>query len=63
MSEIQAKNSFGEIHLSQGIDWAFHSLSHYPLLVYNLDKKTPEGVYAGCVGLRKNYVGWQWKVE
>ena len=37
MSEIQAKNSFGEIHLSQGIDWAFHSLSHYPLLVYNLD--------------------------
>ena len=37
MSEIQAKNSFGEIHISQGIDWAFHSLSHYPLLVYNLD--------------------------
>ena len=28
------------------------------------NKKTPEGVYAGCVGLRKNYgyVGWQWKV-
>ena len=37
MSEIQAKNSFGEIHMSQGIDGAFHSLSHYPLLVYNLD--------------------------
>ena len=30
----------------------------------NSDKKTPEGVYAGFVGLRKNYgyVGWQWKV-
>ena len=29
------------------------------------NKKTPEGVYAGCVGIRKNYeyVGWQWKVE
>ena len=28
------------------------------------NKKTPEGVYAGFVGLRKNYgyVGWQWKV-
>ena len=28
------------------------------------NKKTPVGVYAGCVGLRKNYgyVGWQWKV-
>ena len=30
-----------------------------------LNKKTPEGVYAGCVGVRKNYryVEWQWKVE
>ena len=37
MSEIQAKNSFGEFHTSQGIDGAFHSLSHYPLLAYNLD--------------------------
>ena len=29
------------------------------------NKKTPKGVYAGCVGVRKNngYVGWQWKVE
>ena len=29
------------------------------------NKKTPEGVYAGCVGVRKNYryVEWQWKVE
>ena len=28
------------------------------------NKKTPEGVYAGFVGLRKNYgyVEWQWKV-
>ena len=28
-----------------------------------MSKKTPEGVYAGCVGVRKNYgyVGWQWK--
>ena len=32
--------------------------------VLNINKKTPEGAYAGCVGLRKNYgyVGWQWKV-
>ena len=31
---------------------------------YKNNKKTPEGVYAGFVGLRKNYgyVGWQWKV-
>ena len=31
--------------------------------MYN--KKTPEGVYAGCVGVRKSYrsVEWQWKVE
>ena len=30
-----------------------------------LNKKTPEDVYAGCVGVRKNYrfVEWQWKVE
>ena len=30
-----------------------------------LNKKTPKGVYAGCVGVRKNYryVEWQWKVE
>ena len=29
------------------------------------NKTTPEGVYAGCVGVRKNYryVEWQWKVE
>ena len=29
------------------------------------NKKTPEGVYAGCVGVSKNYryVEWQWKVE
>ena len=32
---------------------------------FNANKKTPEGVYAGCVGVRKNYryVEWQWKVE
>ena len=30
-----------------------------------LNKKTPEGAYAGCVGLRKNYgyVGWKWKLS
>ena len=27
------------------------------------NKKTPEGVYAGRVGVRKNYVEWHWKVE
>ena len=29
------------------------------------NKKTPEGVYAGCVGVRKNYryVEWQWEIE
>ena len=31
------------------------------LLIISKNKKTPEGVYAGCVGVRKNYryVGWQ----
>ena len=31
----------------------------------NNNKKTPEGGYAGCVGLRKNYgyVGWKWKLS
>ena len=42
------------------------------LIVLNIDwvpivlnKKTPEGAYAGCIDVRKNYryVGWQWKVE
>ena len=30
-----------------------------------LNKKKPEGVYAECIGVRKNYryVEWQWKVE
>ena len=29
------------------------------------NKKTPEGVHEGCVGVRTNYryVEWQWKVE
>ena len=26
-------------------------------------KRTPERVYAGCVGVSKNYVEWHWKVE
>ena len=44
-------------------------INHFSSEKYNMEitsnKKTPEGVYAGCVGLRKNYgyVGWQWKVE
>ena len=31
----------------------------------NVNKKTPEGAYAGCVGFRKNYgyVGWKWKLS
>ena len=28
-----SKNNFGEINIPQGLDWAFHSLSYYPLLV------------------------------
>ena len=28
-------------------------------IVYN--KKTPTGVNAGCVSVRKNYVEWHWK--
>ena len=31
--------------------------------VNKLTKKTPEGVYAGCVGVSKSYVEWYWKVE
>ena len=27
------------------------------------NKKTPEGVYSGCVGVSKNYLEWHWKVE
>ena len=27
------------------------------------NKKTPEGVYSGCVGVSKNYLVWHWKVE
>ena len=39
------------------------SIKGVPILIHN--KKTPEGVYAGCVGVRKNcqYVQWQWKVD
>ena len=35
------------------------------ILQYVDKKKTPEGVYAGCVGVSENYryVEWQWKVE
>ena len=28
-----------------------------------VNKKTPEGVYAGCIGVSKNYLEWYWKVE
>ena len=31
--------------------------------VYKGNKKTPEGVYAGFVGVSKNYVECHWKVE
>ena len=31
--------------------------------IMNKNKKTPEGVYAGCVGVSKNYVEWHWKVS
>ena len=44
-----------------------HQISDLSVLdvILFLNKKTPEGVYAGCVGVRKNYryVEWQWKVE
>ena len=28
----------------------------------SINNKTPDGVYAGCVGVSKNYVEWHWKV-
>ena len=31
--------------------------------VYKGNKKTPEDVYAGFVGISNNYVEWHWKVE
>lgn len=31
--------------------------------VNKLTKKTPEGIYTGCVGVSKSYVEWYWKVE
>ena len=39
--------------------------SNYTVDNFKVDKKTPEDVYVGCVGLRQNYlyVEWQWKVE
>ena len=30
---------------------------------FKINKTTPEGIYAGCVGVGKNYVEWHWKVE
>ena len=35
------------------------------LFQFVMNKKTPEGAYAGFVGLRKNYgyVGWKWKLS
>ena len=32
-STSDSKNNLGEIHKSHGLDWAFHSLSHYFLLL------------------------------
>ena len=46
--------------------FAFFWSNSRPLKLENSsNKKTPEGVYAGCVGVRKNYryVEWQWDVE
>ena len=42
-----------------------HVRTYASIQSHALNKKTPKGVYAGCVGVRKNYgyVGWQWKVE
>ena len=42
----------------------FELTTSFYLYIYN-NKKTPEGVYAGCVAVIKNYwyVEWQWKVE
>ena len=39
----------------------FVSNNFYPLYIFN--KKTPEGLYAGCVDVSKNYVEGHWKVE
>ena len=35
------------------------------MLRHVTNKKMPEGAYAGCVGLRKNYgyVVWKWKLS
>ena len=33
LSDSDSKNNLGEIHKSHGLDWAFHSLSHYFLLL------------------------------
>ena len=36
------------------------SAEYQATIIHN--KKTPEGVYAGCVGLSHYYVEWRWKV-
>ena len=38
-------------------------LSLFTSLCLSENQRTPEGVYAGCVGVSENYVKWHWKVE
>ena len=53
-------HGFQQIHCQRANN---HHYCEDPNLARN--KKTPEGVYAGCLGVRKNYqyVQWQWKGE
>ena len=72
-----SKNNCSEIHLTRPMPsvqlfslTCFHVIplffmrTTFKVVISMINKKTPEGVYAGSVGLRKNYgyVGWQWKV-
>ena len=45
------------------LDQVLLPIAVMPFIYQN--KKTPKGVYAGCVGVRKiyRYVEWQWQVE
>ena len=51
--------------LKTGVDFTYYTWSTFRNLEIVCNKKAPEGVYPGRVGVRKNYgyVGWQWKVE
>ena len=56
-------NNPQKLHVKYNNNMLCLNTAHYVLPIYVINKKTPEGVYAGCVGVSKDYVEWHWKVE